>query len=221
MKHENNYGCDYLLFGKQACSIYEEFGFEKLDELIGTENIAHSSYAYLNGSSINQLLWAFRGWDEYTYISKEEYNKLNDVGRYKFHNDSNSFQMTHYKPVEGKPGYMTFEKHCTYRELQFQISCALIRAKSPHHLKNTLYDLLEYLSISVAYDNYDMNIPRFVKIFCYPVIGKSEGAYFYINSVDLLGVTHNLILGKTLMENTKHIHEINKEINEFLITNHN
>lgn len=67
----------YFLFGKHACEAYDEEGIEGLIKVIsGGEGYA--IFHFIGGSTIpEELLSAYDGWEDFSVITKDEYDKLN------------------------------------------------------------------------------------------------------------------------------------------------
>lgn len=66
----------YLLLGEDACREYEENGIDGVVERYEDNDLYFNSYIIKDGGSLFDLLEAMDGWNNYTVITKEEYEKL-------------------------------------------------------------------------------------------------------------------------------------------------
>ena len=109
----------------------------------------------------------------------------------------------------------TFDRMCTYKEFQEALE---------HELKTTYYsseysyyDLLDYISSEKYGLDFNKNIPQARCIYCWPVVGSSEGHYFHIECYTNDGKVAKLFLLKTLTGNTEMALAINTVINRWLL----
>lgn len=70
----------YLLFGKEAVSIYLEQCKDNIQPLIdgiNNDGIPYATFEFIEGeTSPIRLLMEYQGWEDYSTISEEEYNQL-------------------------------------------------------------------------------------------------------------------------------------------------
>ena len=128
------------------------------------------------------------------------------------------FQFTYWNDVPGE-SLSTFYRTCTYTELIDALT-AHLKSITFEYLKGemySLYDLLDYLSITHPDILHNDNIPRYRWIYCWVTEGSSEGHYFHIECVTPNCETKPLLIAKTLSSNTELALTINNELNRFIL----
>lgn len=69
----------YYLFGVDACHLYSEEGLETLLNKIENDGLDFGLFTFTEGETPSiDLLYAANSWDEYSTITEEEFDKLND-----------------------------------------------------------------------------------------------------------------------------------------------
>ena len=69
----------YLLFGEDAVKILENEGIEALIEEIEEGNLIYQTHISKATDTIFDTLTAFQGWWDYSVISREEYNQIENI----------------------------------------------------------------------------------------------------------------------------------------------
>ncbi len=130
------------------------------------------------------------------------------------------FYLTSWKDHPTEKGIVTLDNTCTFEQLKDAVKKHL---ESVHYTvidgdPYSLYDMLDYLHMSVNYNEGNKNIPYFRWIYCWPTAGASEGHYFHIECYGANDEkTHPLLLAKTLSGDTELALLINTEINRFIL----
>ncbi len=129
------------------------------------------------------------------------------------------FQFTYWKDHPTKAGFVTLDRTCTYEQLKEAVENHL---KSIHYTiidgdPYSLYDMLDYLHMSVSYDEGEKHIPEFRWIYCWVTEGCSEGHYFHIECSTTNSKVTPLLLAKTLSGSTELALHINNEIARFIL----
>lgn len=66
----------YLLLGEDACREYEENGIDRVVQRYEDNDLGYGTHKIEDGGNLFDLLEAMDGWNNYTVITKEEYEKL-------------------------------------------------------------------------------------------------------------------------------------------------
>lgn len=67
----------YFLFGTDATNIYKYDGINAVVEAYEANEITFNTFVFIDGEAPpQQLLMEYKGWQDYTVITEEEYNLL-------------------------------------------------------------------------------------------------------------------------------------------------
>lgn len=67
----------YFLFSSEAVGIYDDEGIDALVEAIENDNLMCDTFEYVPSVTLPcDLLDAFKGWDDYAVITKEEFDRI-------------------------------------------------------------------------------------------------------------------------------------------------
>ena len=69
----------YFLFGEDACDILDNEGEEELLKCVKMEDVCFAISMFTIGDSPLDIMKDASGWSEYTYLSKELYDKLSKI----------------------------------------------------------------------------------------------------------------------------------------------
>lgn len=69
----------YYLFGEDAVNAYDN-GIDELIEEVTQNDIAFATFEFIEGETQSaDLMYEFNGWMDYSIMTEEDYNKLNDA----------------------------------------------------------------------------------------------------------------------------------------------
>ena len=69
----------YFLFGEDACDILDNEGEEELLKCVKMEDVCFAISMFTIGDSPLDIMKDASGWSDYTYLSKELYDKLSKI----------------------------------------------------------------------------------------------------------------------------------------------
>ncbi len=122
------------------------------------------------------------------------------------------FDFEHFRKIPEKPGFITHDRYCTYKELEE----AVVAYLALHTVKDLRADLhFEYIDASAPWDKKDVQIPKFMRIYSYACPGSNEGYYIHIESSYYIKST-TLVLMKIFTDINTLI-ELNSIVTRFII----
>lgn len=77
----DNNSTKYILFGEDAVKILDNEGIDELIEVIKDDcGHIYATFEYIEEETpLNDVLNAYDGWNAYSFISKEDFDKLNNI----------------------------------------------------------------------------------------------------------------------------------------------